>query len=152
MLSDGEIGDLDAHLGQFGLDASATPSGIGLSHPLNQGDEFAVDGGSSRVGPGFPSPEEVKAAAFRCGSSTRQPLPSVPARRQLRWPWTRFAFGKHRWLGFLEACRLAASKLPCFGRRAAIRPPARLSICRAANQPANLMAVTFASHFSIHSV
>ncbi len=39
ILADGGIPDLNAQLGQFGLDAWTAPSGIGLPHSLNQRDE-----------------------------------------------------------------------------------------------------------------
>ena len=64
IIADGGIRDLNAQLGQFGLNASAAPSGIFLPHSANQGDEFAVAGGSSKAEPGFPSPEKVKAATM----------------------------------------------------------------------------------------
>src|SRR6266446_2982550 len=45
----------------FGLNPWTAPGGIGLPHPANQRDEFAVDGGSSLAGTGFPAPEKAKA-------------------------------------------------------------------------------------------
>lgn len=60
IFADSGIGDVDVELGQFGLNPSAAPSGIGLPHPLNQRNEFTIDGGSS-ADPGFPAPEEAKA-------------------------------------------------------------------------------------------
>ena len=62
--ADGGIRDGNAQLGQFGLDAPAAPSGIGLPHPVNQSDEVIVGGGSSKAESGFPTPEKAKAKAM----------------------------------------------------------------------------------------
>ena len=64
ILADGGIRDLNAQLGEFGLNAWAVPRGVGLPHLPYQRDEVAVEGGSSIAYARFPTPEEAKAKAM----------------------------------------------------------------------------------------
>src|ERR1035441_10347420 len=64
VLPDGRIRDLNTQFGQFRLDASAAPGGIGFPHLLGQCDELAIQGGSSHASSGFPVPEQAKAQAM----------------------------------------------------------------------------------------
>src|ERR1035441_10308172 len=60
ILADGRIGDCNCEFGQFGLDAPAAPGGIAGPHSTNEGDAFAVKGGSAATGTRFPPPEKAK--------------------------------------------------------------------------------------------
>jgi hypothetical protein len=62
--SDGGIRDADAQFGQFGLDALAATGGIAGPHSTNQGDEFAVNGGSAAAATRLPAPEQAKPLAM----------------------------------------------------------------------------------------
>ena len=55
---------MNAQLGEFGLNAWASPRGVGLPHLPNQRDEVAGEAGSSSAAARFPTPEEVKAKAM----------------------------------------------------------------------------------------
>src|ERR1017187_447446 len=64
ILADGGIRDLNAQLGEFGLNAWTAPRGVGLPHLPNQRDAVAIEEGSSIACARFPTPEEAKAKAM----------------------------------------------------------------------------------------
>ena len=64
ILVDGGIRDLNAQLGEFGLNAWTAPRGVGLPHLPNQRDAVAIEEGSSIACARFPTPEEAKAKAM----------------------------------------------------------------------------------------
>ena len=63
ILSDGGIRDGNAQLATRLGCALAAPGRIGGPHSTNQGDEFAVNGGSAAAATRFPAPEQAKALA-----------------------------------------------------------------------------------------
>ena len=60
ILADGGVGDRDAEFGQFSLDASAAPSGIGLPHATDEANPVIVCRRRSSTIARFPAPEAAE--------------------------------------------------------------------------------------------
>ena len=62
--ADGGVGDLDAQVRQFILDADTAPGWIGLPHPANEVDDLRIDRGSPASRTRLPTPERPESSTL----------------------------------------------------------------------------------------